>query len=418
MKRDWDKAFAETPELFHRKLEDTLHEIEEGRCVKKRYKVGTLVLAALLVLALAGGIAVAASRGVFGQLGDELTGDQYALLDGVASSIGQTAATSDGRISVELSQSYYTGDELFVGLTYALDAFNDTWLDADFKPDEELIEKIKENGPYWNDEFQAAAMMRLASDGNISNMLETFEAIDALNSVEPDGDEFACVARRSVEISSDQILTFNGEDHMTGSSSGMKTNTDDMYLYTIEYSQMPGCEEDGLPEVPDDVTQVQYSIFVEYYDQYYYKDATGIYKYMELHGEPERLTFTIPRAPAIQRTGSVEVEFPGYKVKAEAIATPVSTRVRINVDLDAKTYARWNDENEDFVESYCLIKNGEEYMGGSSSYIYIPNEDGTGTYKFEMSTTGVDMEADSVLMRPYFSMSGADSSGDIVIPIK
>ena len=161
MKRDWDKAFAETPELFHRKLEDTLCEIEEGRCVKKRYKVGTL--AALLVLALAGGIAVAASRGVFGQLGDELTGDQYALLDGVASSIGQTATTSDGRISVELSQGYYTGDELFVGLTYALDAFNDTWLDADFKPDEELIEKIKENGPYWNDEFQAAAMMRLAA---------------------------------------------------------------------------------------------------------------------------------------------------------------------------------------------------------------------------------------------------------------
>ena len=82
----------------------------------------------------------------------------------------------------------------------------------------------------------------------------------------------------------------------------------------------------------------------------------------------------------------------------------MSTRVRINVDLDAKTYARWNDENEDFVESYCLIKNGEEYMGGSSSYIYIPNEDGTGTYKFEMSTTGVDMEADSVLMRPYFCL--------------
>ena len=204
---------------------------------------------------------------------------------------------------------------------------------------------------------------------------------------------------------------------MTGSSSGMKTNTDDMYLYTIEYSQMPGCEEDGLPEVPDDVAQVQYSIFVEYYDQYYYKDATGIYKYMELHGEPERLTFTIPRVPEIKRTGSVEVEFPGYKVKAEVIATPVSTRVRINVDMDAQTYARWNDDNDDDIFGYCLIKNGEEYIG-DGSHICILNDDGTGTYNLDMSYTGVDMEADSVLMRPYFSMSGADSSGEIVIPIK
>ena len=416
MKRDWDKAFAETPELFHRKLEDTLCEIEEGRCVKKRYKVGTLVLAALLVLALAGGIAVAASRGVFGQLGDELTGDQYALLDGVASSIGQTAATSDGRISVELSQSYYTGDELFVGLTYALDAFNDTWLDADFKPDEELIERIKYHGGY--SDFNSSVLLSPYSYAEPSSKQEAQKAIDALIDAEITGDDFACVARQSVRIGEDTYISFDGKEYHAGTHGVTTTDTSDSTLCSMEYSMMPDCDEGRLPEVPDDVTQVQYSILVEYYDHYYYKDATGnVYHFIELHGEPERLTFTIPRVPEIKRTGSVEVEFPGYKVKAEAIATPVSTRVRINVDMDAQTYARWNDDNDDDIFGYCLIKNGEEYIG-DGSHICILNDDGTGTYNLEMSYTGVDMEADSVLMRPYFSMSGADSSGDIVIPIK
>lgn len=283
MKRDWDKAFAETPELFHRKLEDTLCEIEEGRCVKKRYKVGTLVLAALLVLALAGGIAVAGetifgwASGLFAS--DELS-EHFSKLNELADTEVQTALSEDGKYTMEIVQSYYDGDIMCIGYKLYGDYVAGHTV-PDFKADDELVARIKSR----------AKVDKLNRMSDLSD--DAVAAISALDGRDITVDESACVAVYSAYLGDHSFATVNGEVRDISADMEHFEIKDGAMVGYREYKADAGSES-GLPPASDDVTELIYEPTLKTSVQYFYKDASGAYIFTE-QLDSEQMKFTIKR---------------------------------------------------------------------------------------------------------------------------
>ena len=116
MKRSWDDAFSATPAEFHRRVALTLSRIEEDN-MKRRSKLSMGLIMLAIVLALAGGAALATGN-VFGWAAQRYADDElnahFARLNELADAQVQTAVSADGAQVLELTQNYYDGDVLCV----------------------------------------------------------------------------------------------------------------------------------------------------------------------------------------------------------------------------------------------------------------------------------------------------------------
>ena len=115
MKRsDWQNAFGETPDYFRRQLTSTLNGLEAGK-MKKRYKISTVLIAAVLAVMMIVGAGVAAGNlGVFDILN---TADPIVPLEGAENMVETNLGSVENEfVKLSVEEAVYDGQGAIVQL--------------------------------------------------------------------------------------------------------------------------------------------------------------------------------------------------------------------------------------------------------------------------------------------------------------
>lgn len=115
MKRsDWQNAFGETPDYFRRQLTSTLNGLEAGK-MKKRYKISTVLIAAVLAVMMIVGAGVAAGNlGVFDMLN---TADPIVPLEGAENMVETNLGSVENEfVKLSVEEAVYDGQGAIVQL--------------------------------------------------------------------------------------------------------------------------------------------------------------------------------------------------------------------------------------------------------------------------------------------------------------
>lgn len=185
-RQDWQDAFGEVPEDFHRQLCTTLDGLEEKE-MKKRYKFSTMLVAALAAVVLMTGAAVAAT-----QLGilDHLVKypDPIEPLPGAEALVATDVGTTENElVKLTVQEAVYDGQGVMFEVRLQpkdpQDVLFDESLD-DYDPDEYIIEKrpirvpeggmtgyFLEDGTWVEYETYEQDGVRYYKDGYIENVL-------------------------------------------------------------------------------------------------------------------------------------------------------------------------------------------------------------------------------------------------------
>ncbi|MBQ8506989.1 MAG: hypothetical protein IJ466_06135 [Clostridia bacterium] len=112
-RQDWQSAFGNVPEDFHDRLRGTLNGLEE-RKMKKRYKFTTVLAAAVILVALFAGAAVAMNElGVFHLLTD--TVDPILPLEGAEEMVKKNLGTAENEYAVlTVEEAVFDGQGVLV----------------------------------------------------------------------------------------------------------------------------------------------------------------------------------------------------------------------------------------------------------------------------------------------------------------
>lgn len=287
MKRSWDDAFSATPAEFHRRVALTLSRIEEDN-MKRRSKLSMGLIMLAIVLALAGGAALATGN-VFGWVSPRYADDElnarFARLNELADAQVQTAVSADGAQVLELTQNYYDGDVLCVA--YRLSGLSEAdAIDAEFEPDAELRARIKSEGA----PVDELTSVYGAEDESVRALLED------LARREFTGDDWACIAVYGAFLSDHTFVTVDGERvDVAYCFDGAKLEGDVLTGYR-EYRV--GEDEYALP-ASDGAQQITYEMALNRQVWYYYRDASGFYTLSErLAKEPFEFTVRRIEQPA------------------------------------------------------------------------------------------------------------------------
>lgn len=287
MKRSWDDAFSATPAEFHRRVALTLSRIEEDN-MKRRSKLSMGLIMLAIVLALAGGAALATGN-VFGWAAQRYADDElnahFARLNELADAQVQTAVSADGAQVLELTQNYYDGDVLCVA--YRLSGLSEAdAIDAEFEPDAELRARIKSEGA----PVDELTSVYGAEDESVRALLED------LARREFTGDDWACIAVYGAFLSDHAFVTVDGERvDVVYCFDGAKLEGDVLIGYR-EYRV--GEDEYALP-ASDGAQQITYEMALNRQVWYYYRDASGFYTLSErLAKEPFEFTVRRIEQPA------------------------------------------------------------------------------------------------------------------------
>ena len=115
MKRsDWQNAFGETPDYFRHQLTSTLNGLEAGK-MKKRYKVSTVLIAAVTAAMLIVGAGVAAGNlGVFDMLD---TADPIVPLEGAENMVETNLGSVENEfVKLSVEEAVYDGQGAIIQL--------------------------------------------------------------------------------------------------------------------------------------------------------------------------------------------------------------------------------------------------------------------------------------------------------------
>lgn len=283
MRRNWDDAFSSTPAEFHRRVMLTLSRMEEGSYMKRKSRFSMALIALVIVLALAGGAALATGN-VFGWAAQRHADDElnahFARLNEMADAQVQTAVSADGAQVLELTQNYYDGDVLCVA--YRLSGLSEAdAIDAEFEPDAELRARIKSEGA----PVDELTSVYGAEDESVRAKLEDLEQRAFT------GDDWACIAVYGAFLSDHAFVTVDGERvDVAYSMDGEKLEGDVLTGYR-EYRVGEG--EHALP-ASDGAQQITYEMALNHQVWYYYRDASGFYALSERLAQ-EPFEFTVRR---------------------------------------------------------------------------------------------------------------------------
>lgn len=283
MRRNWDDAFSATPAEFHRRVALTLSRIEEGSYMKRKSRFSMALIALAIVLALAGGAALATGN-VFGWAAQRYANDElnahFARLNELADAQVQTAVSADGAQVLELTQNYYDGDVLCVA--YRLSGLSEAdAIDAEFEPDAELRARIKSEGA----PVDELTSVYGAEDESVRAMLDDLERRAFT------GDDWACIAVYGAFLSDHAFVTVDGERvDVVYCFDGEKLEGDVLTGYR-EYRVGEG--EHALP-ASDGAQQITYEMALNHQVWYYYRDASGFYALNERLAQ-EPFEFTVRR---------------------------------------------------------------------------------------------------------------------------
>ena len=297
MKRSWDDAFSATPAEFHRRVALTLSRIEEDN-MKRRSKLSMGLIMLAIVLALAGGAALATGN-VFGWAAQRYADDElnahFARLNELADAQVQTAVSADGAQVLELTQNYYDGDVLCVA--YRLSGLSEAdAIDAEFEPDAELRARIKSEGA----PVDELTSVYGAEDESVRALLED------LARREFTGDDWACIAVYGAFLSDHAFVTVDGERvDVVYCFDGAKLEGDVLTGYR-EYRV--GEDEYALP-ASDGAQQITYEMALNRQVWYYYRDASGFYTLSErLAKEPFEFTVRRIEQPQAMQVRPISID--------------------------------------------------------------------------------------------------------------
>lgn len=113
---DWQKLFGEADEDFHLRLLETLNGLEDKK-MKKRYKYTTVLIAAVLMVALLAGTAVAARElGLFDFLN---TANPIVPLEGAETMVRtHLGSTENELVKLDIEEAVYDGQGALIQLRY------------------------------------------------------------------------------------------------------------------------------------------------------------------------------------------------------------------------------------------------------------------------------------------------------------
>ena len=113
---DWQNAFGDVPEEFRLHLHQTLDGLEEKN-MKKRYKLSTVLVAAVLLIIILMGSGIAASRlGIFDFL---KTADPIVPLEGAETMVRtHIGSTENDLVKLEIEEAVYDGQGALIQLRY------------------------------------------------------------------------------------------------------------------------------------------------------------------------------------------------------------------------------------------------------------------------------------------------------------
>lgn len=393
---NWDDAFAPTPEEFHGRMALTLNSIKEENHMKKRYKVSMIAIAAMLVLALAGGIALAAGMGVFDWVAERWKDDavqaRYERLSEMTGDGSTVLTSADGRVTIDVSESYFGGGSLYVGYQLRGD-------DAqhDITPDAELKARIKAEG------------MRM-DDYMILGNTPLAQRFTALKEQQLTKGECACFVSTQAYLSDYASLTVADEQYEL-----LDSFRDSDMVDGVEY----GVREYSLPESAADADAVEFTFWLLRSTAYYYKDADGVYMLRDTTTEPEQLTFSIARGNEDLRRATAHVQTDDYDMDLTVTAGDVDVRVRAVYIYTPTGKGDSTDSWDVFDDLRAMGKDalvgmelsaGGESMGMGDSEWSSAIVDGARVYTAECVYPALPDDTNELTLTPQWAISGADDA--------
>ena len=113
-RKDWQNAYGNAPEDFHLRLVDTLDGLEEKK-MKKRYKLSTLLIAAVIMALLAGGAVAASQLRVFRLLTD--MANPIGPLDGAEEMVVTNLGSMENDlITMKVEEAVFDGQNVLLQL--------------------------------------------------------------------------------------------------------------------------------------------------------------------------------------------------------------------------------------------------------------------------------------------------------------
>jgi len=389
--------------------------------VKMRRKMsGALVFALIAALILAG-VAVAAviTRG-FGWYAarNDNPVEKYRLdqLEQRAENVesGQDVIMDNeakDKLHFELLQGYYDGNH--VNVTYSMDAPGRSW-DATWRPTADELAKMEKQDGY-----------DITDGDSFTGLREAIKRDFAQTG--------ACGARVHGYFIGD-VVWFQDGQHIVWDTSEEEWKDNTLTGYR-NYEKLPGQAQNQ--------TSIQITFQIYSYDNYYYKDATGIYTSEQVRQKVKLAPITLTRGKGSTRTYHGTADFEQYATWVEAEVSPVDVKAQVWIRLpDAwVTPDSWTHSEDlkgvDYVAGYHLIADGAVLEGSKTS-------EGSGTdaiegegfsgekarfpdvfasvdpaelYETEYEFRGVPEGAKELRLRPVYSISGERPAEDVVLAL-
>ena len=113
-RKDWQNAYGNAPEDFHLRLVDTLDGLEEKK-MKRRYRLSTILIAAVIMALLAGGAVAANELGVFRLLTN--MANPIVPLDGAEEMVvTNLGSTENDLVTMKVEEAVFDGQNVLLQL--------------------------------------------------------------------------------------------------------------------------------------------------------------------------------------------------------------------------------------------------------------------------------------------------------------